>query len=87
MYKFMWERMVKVKKIIDVTGMHCGHCEKAVEDAIKAIDGVSKVKADREKNTVTVTMKKDIDEKLLIEAVENEGFTPGEITVKTGLFG
>ena len=83
----MWERMVKVKKIIDVTGMHCGHCEKAVEDAIKAIDGVSKVKADREKNTVTVTMKKDIDEKLLIEAVENEGFTPGEITVKTGLFG
>ncbi len=79
--------MVKVKKIIDVTGMHCGHCEKAVEDAIKVIDGVSKVKADREKNTVTVTMKKDIDEKLLIEAVENEGFTPGEITVKTGFFG
>ena len=76
-----------MKKIIDVTGMHCGHCEKAVEDAIKAIDGVTRVRADREKNTVTVTMKKDIDEKLLIEAVENEGFTPGEITVKTGLFG
>lgn len=83
----MRERMVKVKKIIDVTGMHCGHCEKAVEDAIRAIDGVTKVKADREKNSVTVTMKKDIDEKLLIDAVENEGFTPGEITVKTGLFG
>ena len=76
-----------MKKIIDVTGMHCGHCEKAVEDAIKAVDGVTKVKADREKNAVTVTMKKDIDEKLLIEAVENEGFTVGEITVKTGLFG
>ena len=79
--------MSGMKKIIDVTGMHCGHCEKAVEDAIKVIDGVTKVKADREKNTVTVTMKKDIDEKLLIEAVENEGFTPGEITGKTGLFG
>ena len=79
--------MSGMKKIIDVTGMHCGHCEKAVEDAIKAIDGVTKGKADRVKNTVTVTMKKDIDEKLLIEAVENEGFTPGEITVKTGLFG
>ena len=79
--------MSGMKKIIDVTGMHCGHCEKAVEDAIKVIDGVTKVKADREKNTVTVTMKKDIDEKLLIEAVGNEGFTPGENTVKTGLFG
>lgn len=76
-----------MKKIIKVTGMHCGHCEKAVEAAVKAIDGVSKVKADREKNAVTVTMKQDIDEKLLIEAIEKEGFTPGEITVKTGLFG
>lgn len=76
-----------MKKIIAVTGMHCGHCEKAVEDALKAIDGVTKAKADREKNTVTVTMKTDIDEKLLIEAIENEGFTPGEITVKTGIFG
>ncbi len=76
-----------MKKIIEVTGMHCGHCEKAVEDAIKALDGVSKVKADSEKNAVTVTMKKDIDEKLFIEAIEKEGFIPGEITVKTGLFG
>lgn len=76
-----------MKKIIEVTGMHCGHCEKAVENAIRAIDGVGKVKADREKNAVTVTMKNDIDEKLFIEAIEKEGFTPGEITVKTGLFG
>ena len=76
-----------MKKIIAVTGMHCGHCEKAVEDAIKAIDGVSKVKADREKNAVTVTMKNDIDEKLFVEAIEKEGFTVGEITVKTGIFG
>lgn len=76
-----------MKKIIGVTGMDCIQCEKSVTDAVRAIDGVTKVKADREKNTVTVTMKKDIDEKLLIEAIENEGFTPGIITVKTGLFG
>lgn len=76
-----------MKKIIGVTGMHCGHCEKAVEDALKAIEGVSKAKADREKNTVTLTMKTDVDDKLLIQAIENEGFTPGEITLKTGIFG
>ncbi len=76
-----------MKKIISVTGMHCAHCEKAVEDAIKSIDSVTKVKADHEKNTVTVTMKNDVDEKLFIQAIENEGFTVGEITVKTGIFG
>ncbi len=76
-----------MKKIIAVSGMHCTHCSKAVEDALKAIDGVSKAKADHEKGTATVNMKTDVDDKLLIEAVEKAGFTPGEITLKEGLFG
>lgn len=75
-----------MKKIIAVTGMHCGHCAKAVEDAIGAIDGIGKVKADHEKNLVTASMKKDVDDKLIIEAIEKAGFTPGEITIKEGLF-
>lgn len=75
-----------MKKIIQVTGMHCGHCAKAVEEAIGAIDGISKVKADHEKNLVTASMKSDIDDKLIIEAIEKAGFTPGEITIKAGLF-
>ncbi len=76
-----------MKKIIAVTGMHCGHCAKAVETALAAIDGVSKAKADHEKGTATVTVKSDVDDKLLIEAVEKAGFTPGEITIKEGIFG
>ena len=66
-----------MKKIIEVTGMHCQHCAKAVEDEIKKIDGVGKVKADPEKNSATVTMK----------GVEEAGFTPGVITIKEGFFG
>lgn len=75
-----------MKKIISVTGMHCAHCAKAVEEALSAIDGVSKVKADFQKGTAACSMKKDVDDKLLIEAVEKAGFTPGEITIKEGLF-
>ena len=58
-----------MKKIIQVTGMHCGNCAKAVEKAIGEIDGISKVKADHEKNLVTASMKKDVDDKLIIEAL------------------
>lgn len=76
-----------MKKIIAVSGMHCPHCSRAVEDALKAVDGVSKAKADHEKSTATVSLKKDVDEKLLIEAIEKAGFTPGEITIREGLFG
>lgn len=76
-----------MKKIIDVTGMHCTHCSKSVEDALKAIDGITKAKADHEKCTATVTMKTEVDDKILIETIENLGFTPGEITIKEGIFG
>lgn len=79
--------MVFIKKIISVEGMHCAHCSKAVEDALRAVEGVSKAKADHEKKIATATMKKDVDDKLLIEAIEKAGFTPGEITIKEGIFG
>ena len=76
-----------MKKIIEVTGMHCQHCAKAFEDEIKKISGVSKVKADPEKNSATISMKGDVSDELIIKAVEEAGFTPGIITVKEGLFG
>ena len=74
-----------MKKIINVTGMHCTHCSKSVADALGAIDGVAK--ADHEKCIATVTMKTEVDDKLLIETIERLGFTPGEITIKEGIFG
>jgi copper chaperone CopZ len=86
--KYFIERVcIIMKKIIEVTGMHCTHCSKSVADALGKIDGVTKAKADHEKCTATVTMKSDIDDKILIETIENLGFTPGEITIKEGIFG
>ena len=82
----MKKGQINLKKIIAVTGMHCSHCAKAVEDALSAVEGVSKVKADYEKGTAACSMKKEVDDKLLIDAVEKAGFTPGEITIKEGLF-
>lgn len=76
-----------MKKIINVTGMHCSHCSKAVEDALLKIDGVTKAKADHTKGTATASMKNEVDDKLLIEAITAEGFEAGEITIKEGLFG
>ena len=75
-----------MKKIISVTGMHCAHCAAAVEEALAAIDGIGKVKADLAKGTVTAAMKTDVDDKLIIEAINANGFEAGEITIKTGLF-
>ena len=75
-----------MKKIIQVDGMHCINCAKAVEEALSSIDGVTKAKADLKKKIVTATMKNDVDDKLLIEAVSAKGFEVGEITIKEGHF-
>ena len=75
-----------MKKIVSVTGMHCKHCAKSLEEALAAVPGVVKAKADHEKALATVTMKSEVDDQLLIGAVEKAGFTPGEITIKEGLF-
>jgi copper chaperone CopZ len=75
-----------MKKIINVTGMHCAHCASAVEEALTAIDGIAKAKVDLKAGTVTASMKSDVDDKLIIEAINAKGFEAGEITIKTGLF-
>ena len=75
-----------MKKIINVTGMHCAHCASAVEEALTAIDGIAKAQVDLKAGTVTASMKSDVDDKLIIEAINAKGFEAGEITIKTGLF-
>lgn len=75
-----------MKKIISVSGMHCAHCASAVEEALKAIDGITKAKVDLKAGTATASMKTDVDDKLIIEAINAKGFEAGEITIKTGLF-
>jgi copper chaperone len=39
----------------NVTGMTCGHCEKAVVQAVRELDPTADVKADRTANRVDVT--------------------------------
>ncbi len=42
------------KSVINVQGMSCQHCVKAVEGAVKALPGVASVDVDLKKQTATV---------------------------------
>ncbi len=60
---------------LDVTGMTCGHCEKAVNGALTELDGVQKVDVNLETGKVNV----DYDEgkvtlEQMKEAVEDQGY-------------
>jgi copper chaperone len=55
-----------------VTGMTCGHCEKAVTRAIKQLDPLAEVAIDRSANKVDV--KSDQARVLLSQAIADEGY-------------
>lgn len=64
----------KMEKIIHIEGMSCAHCEKRVNDALNAIDGVHAV-VDLENNLANVNLTKEIANSTLKDAVENAGYT------------
>ena len=75
-----------MKKIIEVNGMHCAHCAKAVENALLEINGVKKAKADNEKNSAIITYSGDVSDEAVKSAVEKAGFSAGAVETRKGLF-
>lgn len=55
-----------------VSGMSCGHCEKAVTSALKSVPGVQDVRVDLQGGTATVQGEADLQ--ALIAAVTEEGY-------------
>lgn len=65
-----------VNTIIKVEGMSCMHCAKRVEDAIKALKGVKKVKVDLAAKSASVDyVEKKVSRDDLVRAVCDSGFS------------
>ena len=57
---------------LDIQGMTCGHCKKAVEEALSSVDGVTHVDVDLDAGTAKVEGG-SLD--AMIAAVSEEGYT------------
>ncbi len=75
-----------MKKIIVIDGMHCPKCKARVENALNEIENVS-AKVDLNKKTATVSLKADVADNVLIEAVTELGFQVVSIEKKKSIFG
>ena len=67
-----------MKKTMMVEGMSCGHCEMAVKNALKEVDGVQDVNVDLSTGKVEVEGDNILDN-LLMEAVDEAGYSVKEI--------
>jgi len=61
-----------MKQTFTVTGMTCGHCEKAVKRAITQTDPEAEVTIDRSVNKVEV--QSDRPREMLVQAIAEEGY-------------
>ena len=73
---------ITMKKTLEVEGMMCAHCQAHVQKALEAVDGVASASVDLETKTATVTLKKEVPDEALTEAVTAAGYTPVGIRQK-----
>lgn len=64
----------KITKTIFIEGMHCAHCSKRVEEALKTIKGVKSVVISLEEKKAEVILKTDVEDEVLKQSIENIGF-------------
>lgn len=57
---------------LTVSGMTCGHCEKAVLQAIRSVDPQAQVKIDRTQNRVEIASAQA--RAVLVQAIADEGY-------------
>ena len=69
---FCGTRTTAMNQTFIVTGMTCGHCEKAVTRAIQQVDPQAEVKIDRSNNLVHVQSQQPRES--LIRAISEEGY-------------
>ncbi len=57
---------------LNIEGMTCGHCQKAVIEALQGVQGVEQVEVDLESGKAVVQGSADAQQ--LVAAVEDEGY-------------
>ena len=67
-------KSVSCKKVYIVEGMHCQNCVNRVMEAVQDLGGTSAV-VNLKKGTLTVSMEKEIDDTVIIAAVEKRGYS------------
>lgn len=61
--------------VFQVEGMTCGHCERAVTNAVHAVDASAQVHIDRTKNQVVIHSA--VEREALRHAIAEEGYQVG----------
>ena len=78
--KTIMEKETKtMKKTLKIEGMMCVHCEMHTQNALEALEGVTKAEVSHKTGTAVVTLEKEISDDVLKKAVAEQGYQVTEI--------
>lgn len=63
-----------MKKVMNIEGMSCSHCENRVTNTLMDLEGVESVVVNLSEKTATVEADERVNDDLLKETVEDLGF-------------
>lgn len=69
-----------MKKKVGIEGMTCDHCVRRVENALKELEGVNKVKVNLKKKTAEMLLEADLSSDKIKAAVEDAGYEVTDIS-------
>lgn len=72
----------KIKTVVTIGGMHCGHCAGAVTNALESLDNVKNVKVSLSKMQALITSEEKLDHKEIKKEVEELDFKVIDIIEK-----
>ena len=64
----------KIKKVIEIEGMHCEGCVNRVTNVLSSISGVKNCKVSLEDKKAYLVLSKEIPDFIFQEKIENIGF-------------
>ena len=64
-----------ITKVMKIEGMSCEHCKRSVEKVLGKISGVDSAVVDLDAKTATLELAVNVEDQLLMDAVNEEGFT------------
>ncbi|MFC5973730.1 heavy-metal-associated domain-containing protein [Halomarina salina] len=62
------------RRTIPVAGMSCNGCEENVKNALRNLEGVTRIEADHETDTVELVAEDDVADDDIEAAIENAGY-------------
>lgn len=77
--------MLKMRKIVRIKGMSCGHCQKRVEAALNKLPGVQ-ARVNLKKEEALLSLRGEWNEGAVRAAVQEAGYEVVDIFDKKGLF-